>query len=182
MTIQHKLMTGADLHEPKAIAAAASGTVYRANGTGGGAWVNLAAANLDFSAITTGQFVKVTTGVPVGIALNNANIMILNCFMSDAANADDAWVVAPKDGTITTIWSAIYNICDADTIITPSIAGVNLTSGAITITAVGSVAGDVDSSIPVANNSILAGQALRLLSNGGATASLPIMFTILLSV
>lgn len=39
MTIQHKLIADADLHEPKGVASAASGKVYQANGSGSGTWV-----------------------------------------------------------------------------------------------------------------------------------------------
>jgi hypothetical protein len=39
MTIQHKLIADADLHEPKGIASAVSGKVYVSNGTGSGSWV-----------------------------------------------------------------------------------------------------------------------------------------------
>ena len=38
MTIQHNLITGSDLHEPKGVAAASNKTVYVANGSGSGAW------------------------------------------------------------------------------------------------------------------------------------------------
>lgn len=38
MTIQHNLITGSDLHEPKGVAAAANKTVYVADGSGSGAW------------------------------------------------------------------------------------------------------------------------------------------------
>jgi hypothetical protein len=38
MTIQHKLITDPDIHEPKGAATASSGKVYLANGTGSGAW------------------------------------------------------------------------------------------------------------------------------------------------
>ena len=38
MTIQHNLITGSDLHEPKGVAAASNKTVYVANGSGSGSW------------------------------------------------------------------------------------------------------------------------------------------------
>lgn len=38
MTIQHKNITEADLHEPKGVSLATSNTVYVANGTGSGTW------------------------------------------------------------------------------------------------------------------------------------------------
>lgn len=182
MTIQHRLLTGADLHEPKGAASAAAGNVYVADGAGSGAWDKLTVANVDVTAITNGDIVKVTGGAAVGVTLNNENQIVLNCYMADAANAEDAYVVSPLAGTILNIWSTIYSTCDANTVITPSIGGVNITSGSLTITAAGSATGDVDSSTPSANNDISAGQALKFLSDGGATGALPIMFTILIDV
>lgn len=39
MTIQHKLIADADLHEPKGIASATAGKVYVSNGSGSGSWL-----------------------------------------------------------------------------------------------------------------------------------------------
>lgn len=39
MTIQHKLIADADLHEPKGVASAVSGKVYVADGSGSGSWL-----------------------------------------------------------------------------------------------------------------------------------------------
>ena len=182
MTIQHKLLTGADLHEPKGVASASSGQVYVANGTGSGSWGKLTIANVNVTAITNGDIIKVSGGVATGLTLKNENRIVLNCYMADAANAEDAYVVSPLAGTILNIWSSIYSICDGNTVITPSIGGVNITNGSLSITAAGSAAGDVDSSTPSANNDVLAGQAIKFLSDGGATGALPIMFTVLINV
>jgi hypothetical protein len=38
MTIQHKLITDPDIHEPKGVATASAGKAYVANGTGSGSW------------------------------------------------------------------------------------------------------------------------------------------------
>lgn len=38
MTIQHNLITGSDLHEPKGVAAAAANKVYKSDGSGSGSW------------------------------------------------------------------------------------------------------------------------------------------------
>jgi hypothetical protein len=156
--------------------------VYVANGSGSGSWTKLTAANLDFSALTNGHYVTVSAGVPAGVDLNNANLISLNCYLSNAANAEDAWVVSPLAGDITAIWSVIYDACDGNTTITPSIAGVNITDGAISIAAAGSAAGDVDSATPSAANTVSAGQAIRFLSDGGATTALPLMITVLIDV
>lgn len=42
-TVSHKDLTGADVHEPKGAASAASGTVYVSNGSGSGSWITIAA-------------------------------------------------------------------------------------------------------------------------------------------
>lgn len=42
--VAHSTLTGADLHEPKGAASAASGTVYIANGSGSGTWGTIATA------------------------------------------------------------------------------------------------------------------------------------------
>ena len=39
MTIQHNVITDPDIHEPKGVASASSGKVYKADGTGSGNWV-----------------------------------------------------------------------------------------------------------------------------------------------
>ena len=52
MTIQHNLITGNDLHEPKGVAEATSGKVYVANGSGSGAWSLLNTANITAGAVT----------------------------------------------------------------------------------------------------------------------------------
>lgn len=38
MAVEHKNLSGAEVHEPKGIATAADGTVYTANGSGSGTW------------------------------------------------------------------------------------------------------------------------------------------------
>jgi hypothetical protein len=46
----HKDLTGADLHEPKGVAAAAANTVYVANGAGSGAWGKVTSSAVDLAA------------------------------------------------------------------------------------------------------------------------------------
>ncbi len=53
MTIQHKTITGTDLHEPKGVAAAAANKVYVANGSASGAWSTLTTSTM---ALPKGKF------------------------------------------------------------------------------------------------------------------------------
>jgi hypothetical protein len=48
-TVQHSALTGSEVHEPKGAATATSGQVYVSDGSGSGAWGNLAAANVDIT-------------------------------------------------------------------------------------------------------------------------------------
>jgi hypothetical protein len=44
---QHKDLTGADLHEPKGVTGAPSGSVYVSNGSGSGTWKKVGSTELD---------------------------------------------------------------------------------------------------------------------------------------
>lgn len=79
----HSTLTGADLHEPKGAAAAASGTVYVSNGAGSGSWTSLAASKVSVLD-TAGDF----TGTDVETVLtelNNKTLTISGLF-ADVSN------------------------------------------------------------------------------------------------
>ena len=61
MTIQHNLITGSDLHEPKGVAAAGANHVYVANGSGSGTWKTVASESLH---MPRGNFYFYNTGSP----------------------------------------------------------------------------------------------------------------------
>jgi hypothetical protein len=61
MTIQHKTITGTDLHEPKGVAAAAANKVYVANGSASGAWSILTTSTM---ALPKGKFYFYNIGSP----------------------------------------------------------------------------------------------------------------------
>ena len=44
--VAHSTLTGADLHEPKGVAAAAANTIYVANGSGSGTWTTLSSLQI----------------------------------------------------------------------------------------------------------------------------------------
>lgn len=94
---------------------------------------------------------------------------VITAVHRDLANATSAWVVSPYAGTITGIWSVIDGTADADTVVTAKIATVAVTNGAFTITASGSAAGDVDSTVPSGANTVTAGQAIEFLSDAAGT-------------
>ncbi len=61
--VQHVALTGADLHEPKGVAAANDNEIYTADGAGGGAWINhvaYAEVKLDLTGTLTRSFAGAT--------------------------------------------------------------------------------------------------------------------------
>ena len=120
------------------------------------------------SAASTGTFLKASAGVGVwGYQQYNldADITSLN-------TATAYYITAPFAANILKIWSVIdAAIATADTTITASIGGVNVTDGMITIAFTGSAAGDVDSCTPTALNAVGAGATIKFTVNGASTGA-----------
>lgn len=154
MTIEHNTMTGSQLHEPKGVAAAASGTCYVANGSGSGAWTNLHATQRAF-----------------------------DVYLPDIGTAGSFYWVAPFNGNITSIYSVINSACaTTDTLLTFFIGGVQITNSTVTIPFTASAAGNVASSTPSANFAITAGAALKITTDGGTSNTPTAMLTIILTL
>ena len=56
MTTQHKDIPEAQLHEPKGVSTAVNKAVYKANGTGSGAWAKLSDADMDYATKANNRF------------------------------------------------------------------------------------------------------------------------------
>ena len=66
----HKDLTGAELHEPKGVESALSGTVYVANGSGSGSWANLGGDRVTLTTLTSeGGNLTIPTGANLQQAL-----------------------------------------------------------------------------------------------------------------
>lgn len=145
---EHNTLTGSALHEPKGVATAASGTVYQADGSGSGTWTN--------------QLVTV----------KNRNKVILSTRIPDISTAQSIFIPNPLVGDIETIYTCIHGaIATADATITAEINGVLVTGSAITVAYSGSAAGDVDSSTPSGNNTVSAGGAIEIITDGASSNS-----------
>jgi hypothetical protein len=152
MAVEHSTLTGSDLHEPKGAAAANSGEIYVANGSGGGAWT----------------------------AHNNK--VVLNTRIDNISSASSAWVVTPVAGTIAKVYSVISGaITSGDATLTSKIATVSVTNGAITVANSGSAAGTVDSATPSGANTVTLGQAIEIATDGGSTNSISAVITFVIT-
>lgn len=151
--VEHATLSGSQLHEPKGVSSAASGAVYIADGAGSGTWT----------------------------VADTLNKVILTCRLTDVSTASSVYVVAPIAGTVSKIYSALQGpITVADSVVTASIGGVNLTNGSLTVAYSGSAAGDVDSCTPTANNTVTAGQAIKITTDGASTDTAALVLTIVI--
>lgn len=99
--------------------------------------------------------------------------------MTDISTAGDVFIPMPVAGTVSKLYSVIDGaIINANAVITPSIDGIDITNGVITIAFSGSDAGIVDSSTPTADNVVTAGTFIRLETDGGSTNTVAAVFTI----
>jgi len=148
MSVEHSTLTGSDLHEPKGTAAANTGQVYIANGSGSGTWTA------------------------------HHNRCVLTTRIDDISTASSAWVVTPIAGTISKIYSVISGaITSGAAVLTAEIGGTAVTNGVLTVAVSGSAAGIIDVATPTANNTVTAGSAIEIATDGGSTNSVSAVIT-----
>lgn len=72
MAKEHRTLTGAELHEPKGVAAAAAGQVYVANGAGSGTWTKRVQVGfLDYNDLETATTAITVAGTGTFVPLTN---------------------------------------------------------------------------------------------------------------
>jgi hypothetical protein len=130
----HSTLTGADLHEPKGVAAATVGKVYVSDGLGSGSWTNPPYA---------------VTGV-----------------IPDVSTVDQIYIPIPYAGTVVKVVTVLEgSLTTANGTVTVRNAA-NTSMGTLTITQVGSAAGDIDILNPVSNNTVTNDSRIRVDTDG----------------
>lgn len=120
-------------------------------------------------------------GTALSATAAEVNQYAITTRIADISTASSAWVVAPHAGNVVKIYSVIDGaITAADAVLTPKIATVAITGGAITIATASSAAGDVDSSTPSAANAVTAGQAIEIATDGGSTGTVSAVITLVI--
>jgi len=133
-----------------------------------------------FKPVSTGQDNELILGgtVETGSGQSLKKIRLYTS-IADISTAGQIYVVSPVAGTISKIYSVINGaIGTADAVLTPKIAGTAITNGAITVAYSGSAAGDVDSSTPTAANTITAGAAIEIETDGASSNTVEVVLTI----
>ena len=107
-----------------------------------------------------------------------ATSVYLTAKITDISTSGSTFVVCPVAGDIAKIETTIKNaITVGDAALTFELGGVSITGGAITVAQSGSAAGDVDSATPTAANTVTAGQAIEIITDGGSTDACECMVT-----
>jgi len=105
--------------------------------------------------------------------------IIVQTTIANISSASSSWVVSPFGGDITKIETVIDTaITTGDATITAELGGTLVTGSSITIANSGSAPGDVDSSSPTGANTVTAGQAIEIITDGGSTVASKAVVTI----
>lgn len=148
LNVEHKNLTGADLHETKGAATASAGTLLKADGAGGA------------------QFVDVVGG------LKTANKAFVTGAFADISNVESIFIPVPATGVVSKIFVTLKNaITVANSIVTAKINGVAMTGLSITITQAGSAPGSTFSGTPSGANAVVEGGSIEIISDGGSTTT-----------
>ena len=126
------------------------------------------------------------SGLQIGNVAVDATAVELNEYavhscIADITTGTSDWVVAPHAGDIVNWWSVIDATITGDAGITLEIAATPVTNSAIIITASASAAGDVDTAAPSAANTVTAGQAIEIVSDGNPSGGTEVCFTIVIA-
>ena len=95
---------------------------------------------------------------------------MITAHFADISSASDLYVPMPYAGTVTKIQSVLSgSISGSDTTFTVTNSSA-ASMGVLTVTQSGSAAGDVDTLAPSSNNTVTAGDYIKIACNGGATS------------
>lgn len=115
---------------------------------------------------------------------NDLRYVNIPFYLADVSTAGQVYVpvTANMEGEIKEIRTVLNGtIATANAVLTPKIGGTAVTNGAITITASGSAAGDLDSSAPTAANAVVEGDAIEIETNGASTNAVEVFGMILIA-
>lgn len=144
MAVEHKDLTGDQLHEPKGTSTAPEGSVYVADGGGSGTWLD-----------------------PVE-SINNRNLYTMEQRFDDLGTSGSIFFNVPYTSELKALNILLYDSVDVDTVITIYINGV-LFADSLTITAAGSTGGQKKSLGVTTPHSIAAGSLVSIASDGAST-------------
>jgi hypothetical protein len=97
----------------------------------------------------------------------------------DVSTASTVRIPVPDAGKVIKITSVLGGtIATSDATVTAKVNTTNMTGGALTITASGSAAGDIDTVEPTGANNVVEGDFIALATDGASTNTHSLHFTI----
>lgn len=169
----HSTLTGADLHEPKGVAGAASGTVYVSNGAGSGSWTSLAA-----SKVTVTDSGSNFSGTDVEAVLTELNdkTLTLSGILPDVSTTSTLLIPIGFSCTVLSIdfiLGGAITVANSEMTITRSDGAA---MGTKTISFSGSAEGTAFDFTPSGNASLTYNthRYIKIVSDGGSTTTQPL--------
>lgn len=102
----------------------------------------------------------------------DSQIVTATAVLTDISTASSAFVAAPIAGEVVAIYTVLGGeISGADSVLTAEINGTPITGISITVAQSGSAAGDRDSDVPTGANTVAAGDALEIITDGASTGT-----------
>lgn len=155
----HASLTDPELHEPKGASTASANTVYRANGSGGGSWGLIKAENVDTSSVYF-------------------NFNLVDAHMADIGTVNTVYVPIPWACQVTGVYAVLQAaITGANTTVTIA-NNAGTTMGTLTFPVAGSAPGYTAYNYALTNNTFSDFQVLRITTDGAASNSVPVIFSI----
>lgn len=108
--VQHKDLTGAELHEPKGVDSASGGTVYVADGAGSGLWRAISMGDLDISAIQRVRTTDLTgSATPATMAVGMTTTSVTMGSEITVSGANPSRLVFGRDGLALIYAQVVYD-------------------------------------------------------------------------
>ncbi len=148
MAIEHKDLTGSQLHEPKGCETAGAGTVYTADGAGSGSWTDIIAT------------------------VRDANRIVLSSHFTDISTPQSLYLLTPISGTVRSIHVVLHGaINTANAIVDAKINGIAVTGSSITVAHSGSAGGLAFSSSPSGANVLTTNGVVEVRTDGASSGA-----------
>lgn len=107
-----------------------------------------------------------------GPSAKPTQIVAVTAELTDVSAASSAFVASPIAGEVIAIYTVLHGaISVADAVLTAEINGTPITGISITVAQSGSAAGDRDSDVPTGANTVAAGDALEIVTDGASTTT-----------
>ena len=111
--------------------------------------------------------------------MRTLNDYFLYGVIDDVSTASTVRVAVPDAGKVIKISTVLGGtIATSDAAVTAKVNTTNMTGGALTITASGSAAGDIDTAEPTAANNVVEGDFIALATDGASSNTHTLHFTI----